>query len=182
MSCQLNIRKLLVFALPNMLDANKHSLQNVYEKSKPPGNVIIGPHFTLLTITDNFSKNELSELLRSNLQGQNEISFCLRTALFMPPINQYESWYAFLIPDEGFSELCKLHRQIHKGKLRSALDLNFPFIPHITVGSFADKDSCVQLVNEINALPVEIFGSIETLTLVEVVNNQSHVFDEIKLG
>ncbi len=178
MKTELEIKTAVVF--PSMKKSEIAFLQNIREKNDLKGYTTIGPHFTIFSPTEKFTKHEFTTFFRKNLRGQKKISFNIHTAIFMPPLVNHKSWYVFLVPDKGFSGLCKLNRLAYQNNLRSELDENFPFIPHITVGSSNDKINSIQLVNKINELGIRLSGEISRVSLVEIVNNEAKIFDEIQ--
>jgi hypothetical protein len=173
--------KRMVVAMPTMNDNELQFLQTLRKMHDPKGHAVLGPHFTLFPLHDKFSRDELKTALETNLRHQMKINVCMRLAMFMPPLYQHKSWYAFLIPDEGFSCLSRLHQLVYSGKLHSALDKKFPFIPHITIGSFGNKEDCLQLVGQFNAIRIQLSGYIEKLLFIETCNDKLIVFDELHL-
>ena len=119
--------------------------------------------------------------MHANLAEQTAIDFVIRMAIFMPPLVNHQSWYAFLVPDEGFSDLTKLYNKAHQGELRSQMRYDFPYIPHITIGSFNEKERCIAAVKEINKQEIEIKGTIKKVALSEVIDAKVLSFSEIDL-
>lgn len=181
MKSQANLHKLMVVTVPTMSATDRAYIQTLRKQYDPQGYSFIEPHFTLLSLPHNFSKPVLTESLRIYLEQQAKVQFMLRTAIFMPPLNGHQAWYAFLLPEEGFSELMKLHRRLHSGQLQEMLDKNFPFIPHLTIGKFANQADCQRLVNAINATGLKLTGWIEKIVLMEALDNTAHVFAEVEL-
>ena len=166
----------MALAVPVMQDSDWHYVQNLREQYDPNGYAFVEPHFTMVSLSNKFSKTAFTEILAAQLAQQAKISFCLRTAIFMPPLNGHQSWYTFLMPDEGFSGLNRLHSRIHQGPLQQTLAENFPFIPHLTVGKFTNRVECLRLVKVINKAQLELSGWITKILLVEACEiGRAHV-------
>ena len=174
-------KKMIAIAVPTMADTDWNFVQALRQEGDAKGYQTLVPHFTIFTTVSNVSQHTFSQLLTQHFSTYKKFSFALRTALFMPPLNNHKSWYAFLVPDEGFSQLSLLHRELTQSDLRCELAETFPYIPHITVGSFADKAHCIQFVNKINDRAFSLLGCIDKIILAESIDNTVHVFDEIKL-
>jgi len=173
--------KWMAFAFPKIGPAQFDLLQSIRKIHDPKGYSAIAPHCTLLSTTLNHSKEEFRRIVIRNLVGRKKFQFAMRTALVMPPLMGHTSWYAFLIPDEGFSDLSDLNRRICRNELQSESNRRFPFLPHITLGSFDQKESCCQIVNEINRKGIEVSGNIDSVSLGEAVGHGVDIFDEIRL-
>jgi 2'-5' RNA ligase len=181
LNTQANLEKTAVVAIPTMNNKDWDFLQSLRKKYDTKGYAFIEPHFTLLTNNNQFSKQILNKHLHDNFIQQKKIHFALRTAIFMPPLFEHTSWYVFLIPDQGFSELSALHHHICKTGLQLAFYKKFPFIPHITIGSFQQQEDCLQLVETINKNSFALSGCIEKISLIETSNNSAEIFKQILL-
>jgi 2'-5' RNA ligase len=182
MNKQSSLKKMAVVAIPTMRNADWNFLQSLRKKHDAKGHAFIEPHFTLLSITKQFSKQELGEILRTILMEIKKFHFFIRTAVLMPPLYEHKSWYAFLVPDQGFREFTNLHDKICTAQLHNKQDKNLSFTPHITVGAFQHKVDCLQLVDEINATKLELPGHIKKIVLIEEVNSSAYIFDRILLN
>jgi 2'-5' RNA ligase len=163
---------IMLLAMPKLQGGAWQYIQDLRAQYYPAGHDFLPPHFTLFTLPATLAETALNAISNQPLQAK--IVFCLRSALFMPPLHGHQSWYTFLMPEQGFSELAKLQRRL-------SLDLqpeqDSPFIPHITVGKFSTPKACWQLVDAINASQLELSGWIETLILVD----NAVVMAEVKL-
>jgi hypothetical protein len=74
--------------------------------------------------------------------------------------------HAFLVPDEGFSAVVRLHDRLHSGPLARELRLDLPFIPHLAVANTPTPEACKEIVDALNARPFEIRGSVESLDVI----------------
>lgn len=129
-----------------------------------PQRARIGPHLTLL-----FGSALLAEpAYRAHVDGiaaeQPAIEFTCRCAMLGSDANGPQA-YVFLVPDEGFAAITRLHDALYRGPLAPALRLDIPFIPHITVGAFDDRQAAKALCDRLNADGVQVAGRLGALTV-----------------
>jgi 2'-5' RNA ligase len=86
------------------------------------------------------------------------------------------------VPDEGFSQIVRLHDQLYGSILAPHLRLDLPFIPHITVGYTTDGEACHLAAKAINAEKIEFAGRIDRLTLFDVANMAEREQIELRGG
>ena len=175
------LNNMLMVAHPSISATDWNFLQTLRKEYDPKGYAFIEPHFTLFASHSDHYKCNMRNVISKQLSCQKKIAFNLRTALFMPPLNQHKSWYTFLLPEEGFNELSRLHRLLCDISILSDLAANFPFIPHITVGTFQVKNPCLELVDKINNMKINISGFIEKIYLLELDNVKPKLMDEFLL-
>ena len=82
--------------------------------------------------------------------------------------HQTDSAYVFLVPDEGYSDLSRLHDHLYRGVLAEHLRLDVPFIPHITMGACSDHWLAKRLCDDLNDHGLEVGGLVDTLTVAAV--------------
>jgi 2'-5' RNA ligase len=174
-------RKILAVAIPNMVEADQHFLQSLRRIHDPVGRQFIATHFTIYSVNDPVDSAESIMIWRDRLSTKKKIPFFLRTALAMPPLQHHKSWYAMLLPEEGFNAISKLQQCFQTAEWQNQQDQALPFIPHITVGSFNYRADCLALVNELNATALALSGIIEKITVIEIVNNAVQTLAEITL-
>jgi hypothetical protein len=51
-----------------------------------------------------------------------------------------DNYYLFLVPDEGFSEICRLHDDLYSGFMRPFLALSLPYVPHTGIATSEDPN------------------------------------------
>lgn len=76
-----------------------------------------------------------------------------------------ERAYVFLVPDEGLSDIARLHDVLYRGILRDRLRLDLPYIPHITIGASPDRVAAKQWCDELNGAGLELRGVINAVTV-----------------
>lgn len=120
------------------------------------------PYFTLVFTTTDIEAAAFTEAIRANARGIHPIRFRLRSALVVPePV--VRRFHVFLIPDEGFGAILKLHDALHAGPIQSALRQETPYLPHITVATTPDHASARDLAHALNRTGIDIQGHIDTL-------------------
>jgi 2'-5' RNA ligase len=153
-----------VIAYPKIAPADFGWLQSIRQKYDSQYQAI-HPHFTFVFGTE----KELSPLLthvETISQEFNAFRFVMRCV--MPVKDSFSSQtHLFLVPDEGFSQVVRLHDQLYSGLLAPDLRLDIPFIPHLTIANFSGLSECKQVCDEINQTPFTLEGSIESLDVIE---------------
>ncbi len=76
-----------------------------------------------------------------------------------------ENYYVFLVPDEGYSEISKLHDRLYRGVLAPYLRLDIPYVPHIGIATISDARRIKTLCDELNSTGVAIHGQIEAMSV-----------------
>ncbi len=89
--------------------------------------------------------------------------------------------HLFLVPDQGYSTLVKLHDTLYSGILAQTLRLDVPFIPHITVGAHSDPQVCKQAADKINHQDICIRGHIDAVNILTYENNSVATIKQIGL-
>lgn len=120
------------------------------------------PYFTLVFAGADLSPEAFVAAVRAQLDGIHAIRFRLRSALVVPePL--VRRFHVFLIPDEGFGAILRLHDALHAGPLQVALRLDRPYLPHITVATTADDQSARKVARALNQGGVDIQGHIDAV-------------------
>jgi hypothetical protein len=140
---------------------------------------IVSPHFTFVfpcSITD---EAEFVRHIKQRINGVKKIRFVSRCALVVKdPVSEYT--HVFLIPDDGFSDIVKLHDRLYTGLLASELRLDIPFLPHIGIGSAITPEAFKSLVNELNRSNFSIKGTIDTLDIASFDGKEIKTIERIQ--
>src|SRR4051812_10111944 len=76
---------------------------------------IIDPHFTLVFPVADINENEFIEEVKKRAANLRKFNFNLReSTLHKDPLS--DNFNIFLIPDEGFDDLVKIHEELYCGK------------------------------------------------------------------
>lgn len=141
---------------------------------------VVDPHFTLVFPTENIDPDTLSSHVKSVSEGFEPFNFIVRCATVGDPEFMGHA-HVFLIPDEGFSEVVKLHDAFYRGVLESELRLDLPFVPHIGIASDPSPEACKVLVDRLNRKDFEISGKVETLDIIEYDGESTKTIERIEL-
>jgi hypothetical protein len=125
---------------------------------------VVSAHFTLVFPTQALSADALVAHVRTCASEAEPIGFVLRSALVVAD-HFTDAWHVFLVPDEGNSQLIKLHDHLYRGQMASELRLDIPYIPHLGIGSNEAAAVCKALADELNDMNLTIEGQISELTI-----------------
>jgi hypothetical protein len=89
--------------------------------------------------------------------------------------------HVFLVPDEGYSRIVKLHDRLYTGILKEELRLDIPFIPHIGISNSQNAQACKDLVDDLNAESFEVKGRVEKLDVIWYEGYQVNTIKPIAL-
>ena len=92
-----------------------------------------------------------------------------------------EYFQVFLVPDEGFSAMMKLHDKLYCDKLFHYLRLDLPFIPHITIANSTDRLICKKIADKWNEGNLKMEGTVSSVDIVNIQNQQLTTIEKIKL-
>ncbi|HMG14266.1 MAG TPA: 2'-5' RNA ligase family protein [Saprospiraceae bacterium] len=172
--------KTLVIAYPELTKRDLSQIENFRKEHDNMAN-LIKPHFTLVFPLDNIEVPDLIHEMDLLLEHEKAIPFSMRCAMINKDAFS-ENYHVFLVPDEGFSQLIKLHDKLYNGLLNDNLRLDIPFIPHITIGSSTDKYQCKKMVDDWNSKDFEINGTISYLHLVKYTGEYVETIESVQLN
>ncbi len=171
---------MIVIAYPELKKKDHQKIQDLRSKYDTLYYDVIGPHFTIVFPVFNLNKKEVISEVEELSKGQKEINFCLRCAVLnKDSFNDY--WHVFLVPDEGFSDIAKLHDRLYSDKLKNELFLAIQYTPHLGVGNSTNANECKKLVDELNSKDFEICGKIKALTIAEYKEDKIEEIKTIEL-
>ena len=125
--------------------------------------------------------HEFAAAVRAHVKEFAAIRFRLRSALVVPePV--VGRFHVFLIPDEGFGAILKLHDALHAGPIKAALRPDSPYLPHITVATTPDYDVARQLASSLNRKDIDIRGHIDALHVERRAGEVVKRFAEVPLA
>ena len=172
----------IIFSIPTLNEKNLKWVECLRGRYSPGQVKTLLPHFTMLSTERQIQCNELENLLNEISMHHQKINFTIHRALAMPPLNGHDSWYAFLVPDQGFSDLSKLHASICCKRFNLSDEQLFPFIPHITVGLFSEKTACLNAIDEINAGYISLSGNVDEISAAQVSDDGVEIIKTIELS
>jgi len=156
---------LLVLAYPEISEEDRNWIDSFREKHDHLFYGIVEPHFTIVFPTFGISYNDFEKEVFEKTKDTKGFSFSLRCAMNNNDrLSEYN--HIFLSPDEGNSDIVKLHDKLYSGILRKTLRLDVDFYSHIGIGSYTDPEKCKSLIDEINHSPFNISGRISSLDII----------------
>lgn len=156
----------LVIAYPKLTSEYFDQIQNFREYNDELYFKMVQLHFTIVFPVLDISQEEFISEVKSKSAGLTIINFVIRCAIInKDSLSDY--FHAFLVPDEGFSRIVKLHDKLYSEKLNGNLRLDIAFIPHINIGNSKDKNLCKKMVDKWNEKEFLISGAISKLTIAK---------------
>lgn len=122
------------------------------------------PYFTLVFPGAQMEAHAFAEQIRRNAGDFPRIRFRLRSALVAPE-HSVQRFHVFLILDEGFGAILRLHDRLHAGPIETAIRPETPYLPHITVATTATHHEARKVAQALNQGDLDISGHIEALTV-----------------
>jgi 2'-5' RNA ligase len=175
------VNPLYTICLPDMSEASREWVESLRHLHDRKSAEMLGAHFTLVFGCATVSSQDQIEHVRSVARHFDPIEFhCRRT---LPISDEFHgSAHVFLVPEEGHSDIEKLHDHLYGGVLAPCLRQDIPFIPHITLGKFDDLDTAQRQCNEFNRQGLHIAGTLRTLLVGAVEDGRFKLDAAIPLG
>lgn len=154
--------QLYVIGYPELADRDHDWIQGLRQRHDPQAD-LVAPHFTLVFGLTDMPADTLEAHVRTVADATPPIAFVLRHTV-IDAVG--ESVYLYLVPQEGGGALVRLHGGLYTGPLLSAITLGVPFVPHITIGRFADDGAAKAVFDEVRQAGVDISGRLSALAIV----------------
>ena len=170
----------IVLAYPNISESDYQFIQDYRKKYDPKYFSLVEPHFTIVFSTSNLSEDEFVVEVEKQTQGISKFDFKIRCAT----INQDDSkdfYHEFLVPDEGYSNIVKLHDKLYSDIFLDNLRFDIDFVPHIGIGNSEDVLVSKRRIDELNAKDLLIEGTVQVLDIVKYENNQISTVKKVTL-
>jgi len=171
---------LAVVNYPTLSKSDFQWIQDVRKEHDKLFYGVVDPHFTLVFPTENIGLDSFINHIKNVSSKYKPFQFICRCVTVGDP-DFLDHSHVFMIPDEGFSEIVKLHDAFYKGILESELRLDLPFVPHIGVASNPSSIMCKKIVDKLNQQDFEISGKVENLNIVEYDGESTKTIEQIKL-
>jgi hypothetical protein len=141
---------------------------------------VIEPHFTIVFSVPDMQAADFMAEVRRAAAGVAAINFCCRCAVTNKDSfsNNYD---AFLVPDEGFSSIVRLHDRLYGDLLSWHHRLDVNYIPHISIANSPDVYAIKKIVDQWNEKPFAISGTISSLDVINYENRVITTIEKIKL-
>lgn len=127
---------------------------------------VVPAHFTLVFGSAEADAEAYGAHVAAVAAQQPAVDFCCRCAMLDADHRSGEGLVT-LVPDEGYAALTRLHAVLHRGPFAPLRRLDLPFVPHVTVGSAADRALALGWADALNARPLQLAGRIEALAVAQ---------------
>lgn len=171
---------LLAISYPELSGEDRDWIQSIRRRYDPHLE-LVDPHFSLVFETVDIAPADFINHIRGIGRYESKISFCVRVAKAVEGVVD-DKWYLFLVPDEGYGEIIKLHDRLYTGILAKHLRHDIKFMPHVTIGIFEDAGECKKAADELNQRRIEISGTISILDIITLDDNKLETIERIELG
>lgn len=141
---------------------------------------VIEPHFTIVFSVPDMNAEDFIGEIKKYAETVPVIRFCIRCAVINKDSfsNNYD---AFLVPDEGYSNIVKLHDRLYSGMLSRYHRLDVSYIPHLSVANSPDATIIKTLVDELNEKQFVVNGVISELDVINYENRVVTTIDKVAL-
>jgi 2'-5' RNA ligase len=171
---------LLVLSYPDVAPEDMAWIEGIRAEHHPR-QAAIAAHVTLVFPVAIVDPPVLIEEVRRQVAGSPLIPFTLRCAV---PFRDQASGATdvFLVPDEGFGAIVRLHDRLYAGLLAPALRLDLPFVPHLTVAHLADPVAAKLLADRLNDESFAIPGTLSSVDVVQRDGADVQTLASVPLG
>jgi 2'-5' RNA ligase len=174
-------RSLLVIAYPTISTEDFHWIQSIRKCHDELNLEVVAPHFTIVFPVFNFEEEAFINHVKQAIQKIEAFDFVIRCAVLGDDAFS-DYMHVFLVPDEGYSNIVKLHDRLYKEMLVNELRLDIPFVPHIGIANSRNTKMCKRLVDELNTKSFKIRGRIENLDVSWYENDKVSTIEKISLS
>lgn len=171
---------LLVLVFPELNSDDFDRIQSYRKVNDSLFYNIVNPHFTIVFPVFDTCEAEFIKEIKEKSSTLTKFDFIIRCATINKDAFS-EMFHTFLVPDEGYSKIIKLHDTLYSYKLKGNLRLDLDFVPHIGIGNSMDKYVCKRMVDEWNEKEFSISGKVTNLTVVNYEDNIVTKIEEIEL-
>lgn len=171
---------LLVVSYPDVTARDQAWIETVRAQHHPR-HAAVAAHFTFVFPVAGVDPAPLIAEIGRQADDTPLIPFVLRCALPFHDATS-DATDVFLVPDEGFSAMVRLHDRLYAGMLAPALRLDLPFVPHLTVARFTDSTAAKHLADRLNADSFAIPGTLSSVDVVRRGEERVQTLVKIPLG
>ena len=174
------VKSLLVVNYPTISTENFDWIQRVRKQHDQLYWEVVAPHFTIVFPVFNLEEKAFIHHIEQVVKEIEAFDFVIRCAVLGDDAFS-DFTHVFLVPDEGYSRIVKLHDRLYTSLLTNELRLDIPFVPHIGIANSREAQTCKYLVDDLNANPFEIRGRVEKLDVIWYEENQVETIKQISL-
>lgn len=169
----------LVISYPELDNSDYKWIQEYRKKYDSRYFALVEPHITLVFPADNIEKNLFIAETRRQIEGIQPFGFIIRVATIN--FDSFGNFYhEFLVPDEGYSSVVKLHDALYSDAFKQNLSYDIDFIPHIGIGNSDDAEVSKARVDQLNAKGLNIQGRVSSVDIVEYQDDTITTIENIK--
>lgn len=153
--------ELFTIAFPELSETGAEWIERNRQQEKRN----IAPHFTIAFGVGIIPKHEYLSHVSNVAKATPAIEFhCRRVTVGTD--HRDNTGYSFLVPDKGNSEMYRLHDRLYSGPLLNSLNLEVPFLPHLTLGHFETLAIAKEFCDALNTQGISVSGRIGGLSVV----------------
>jgi hypothetical protein len=169
-----------VLAYPSISNEDYNLIQEFRKTNDELYFQIVDPHFAFVFPTDSFPKNTFIKEIEDKAVGFKSFNFDLKCACVNK--DSFMDWFhLLLVPDEGHSQIVKLHDKLYSDRLFHELRLDIDFIPHVGIANSKDVFTVKRWADQWNVKEFSIRGRINMLTVIEYDGNSLQDLAKIPL-
>jgi 2'-5' RNA ligase len=158
-----NKRALYTLAYPTFVGDDARRIDEI-RRHWDPQHGRVTTHFTLVFACSALGDDVYLSHVEAVCRVTAPITFRCRYAM-LPVADAVGRVGVFLVPDEGFSGLSRLHDALYKGLLAPHLRFDSAFVPHMTLASVSDRSLAKRICDDLNQGDLLVRGTIERLTV-----------------
>ena len=98
------------------------------------------------------------------MTGTKRITLCMRSAIVVPDA-QVRAHHVFLIPDEGYGAVVRLHGRLQRAAVLASLRPTLTYLPHLTVASMSWAEEAQRVADDLNARDFAVKGHINDVVI-----------------
>ncbi|MEM7212260.1 MAG: 2'-5' RNA ligase family protein [Pseudomonadota bacterium] len=168
-----------VVSFPTVSATNAAWITRIRNRYDPNVDLIAG-HFTLCFGLRGISQEALTEHVEQVASEVSAIPFECRS-VSVGEDHVGPDAYVFLIPERGGDAITRLHAALHTGFLSGHLNQQIPFVPHLTLGRVADRNSAARICADLNDQDVHVEGQMASLSVVRRIGPSVEICSTVPL-
>ena len=161
------------YALVHFPTVDVRQIEELRRKYDPQVH-LIAPHITIVfPVPHSLCKSRLASHIVNVLRCFKQFSISLQ--------GLEQSWdnCLFLLLQDGRAEVIRLHDDLYTGVLAPFIRGDIPYVPHVTLGAFADHQvRCSDVLRDSKRLRLRYQCVVDRLHLVKVIDDRSRIMRE----
>lgn len=171
--------KRAIVAYPVFSAADRARIQAI-RAGHDPQFAMLEPHFTLVFPVAAPLDQVVNEA-RSVARGGSAFSVTLQSVRAVRDVLG-GGGHVFLVPGDGAEDVAALNCRLYSGALHWAHRADVPYVPHVTVAASPDFAECQALAVRLACSRWDLFGSVGSLSVVEIVGSTVATKADVPLG